>query len=1454
MSTLAAKCSDTTGRSPESLRMAARIASLEAQRTNALTQKDSAHADLLASQLRQAREEQAQALRNQAAVLRVEQQQAIQQNQQAEATRIAAEIERVRAEQHQAFQAQLALIREELERAAQAHQQQQAQEWTHQLDALRGQRDQAILDLGEQLRADHARALLQHTTQSALQLQLQLDAARAERGEVLDAQRRIFEWQNNQIRQELRDAVAENRREIAAALGVQLLAMQNGRDQALAELGNRLRAEQAAALAERDNQFAAGLNAAIANNLAEQERIRAQAQQDYEQQRALLVQEQADARANQQRALQDAAEAQLLALQIERENDLQALGDRLRHEHEATLAQQRQAVEALANQQRVASEEQQRLRDAEIARLQQQLDEANNQHAVGAAGLAAQLIQVQHQRDEERAHALAEANRLREEQERVFEGQRQQAAAQLAAQAARIEAEHAAIQADQERAYGVQLAELLRQRAQTNIQAQEHDATIARLNALLRNRDDVLERLSNRLRAERVQALEQQREAAEQQRLASEEQQRRFDEQIADLQQRLAHANANNQQGREAIQAQLLQAQDQRAHALGEANRLREEHQRALLQQEQRAAAQLEREQVIRAEQNEVHLEQERLHAEEVAELRRELEGMKAKPLDETQERIRGEIRARLLAKEQARSREVEAQSIRVEAELALSHEESPELKRNSAEGATLKTEQNLEYERQHAQLLEELAEDRRNNNGRNQVRIETIIRELDEKHVEAQRPRTAQLTDELEHLRVEQKKLFDGQLRLLEDLFKQALRETNPDVLRDRLESILDHERELFDRRGVELSGQLNEARFRSDAKRTQHLEEEAGDLQDRKEAYIQSHARMMDERIADLERSHSPSSVPMREVLENERRQIQGAGLSDSLLGASHGPRKTEAELLEEAYRKTQTEIDRLAGLVIPGDESLLSEVYRTLQAYNGARENETWGVGKESSFTLADTPRYADEARTQFQPDHTAAMKNGWSQAITSGTRYIDITTLSEPDSGFFGLLKSSINALAQKSKQLQNAINVRIIYATIPGLRGLNAAVQNIDTDRIVKDLVADFHNDKEVKLNISVGTYDASSFKWLSWNHSKIVASDSDILFTGGHNLYNDYLIYDSEHPEILNANNLASPIHDLSVGLRGRGAALVAHKFINGLWRYIAERSSVFGNIIFHGSSGKAHTFKSGTGQVQSCYKQKDCFLPDFDAPIAEPEFGGQEARDVKGKAEDVQEHDFLSVGRLGFLKQNDRLAAQDKTGQDYLYRNVSDAAILDLISQARYAIFLAQQRLEPLSVAGLRQTNRFNSAVYEALASKIYDGKHVYILISSNDPLVSGRTAFNYLTDSSITSVMRDFTNLVKKYAPKGHPEVARSKVLRFLHILPTANGNSEVPNHSKVVIADNRGVYVGSSNTYDNSHTEFGIIEDEIRATEILKQWYIPLWKASLRYWLTHKRLDGKDPKFIK
>jgi phosphatidylserine/phosphatidylglycerophosphate/cardiolipin synthase-like enzyme len=1439
MSTLGVKCADTTGQTPESRRIAERIASLEAQRTNALTQKDNAHAALLASQLNQAREEQAQALRNQAAVLRVEQQQAIQQNQQAENTRITAEIERVRAEQHQAFQAQLALVREELERAAQLHQQQQAQDWTHQLDALRGQRDQAIIDLGEQLRADHARSLLQQTTQSALQLQLQLDAARAERGEVLEAQRHFFDRQYAQIRQEMRDAAADNRREIAAALAVQLLALQNGRDQALADLGNRLRAERDQALEQQQNQFAGVLNAAIANNLAEQERIRAQAQQDYEQQRAQLVQEQADARANHQRAIQDAAEAQLLALQMERDNDLQELGNRLRNEHDAIMQEQRQAAEALAEQQRVASEEQQRQRDAEIARLQEQLAQANANNANNeqaqraAAGLAAQLRQAQQQRDEERARALAEANRLGEERERALEGQRQQAAAQLAAQDARINAERDIIEADQEKVYVAQLTELQLQRKQANIQAVDRDATNARLNALLHNRKEVLDKASSRLRDAEAQALNQQLQAAEQQRIASEGQ-RRLEVQIAELQQRLAQADANNQQEREAIQAQLLQAQLERDNARAEAGRRQEEHLRALQQQEQRATAQLERERVIRGQENEIREQLKRRYSEETAELRRQLEAVTG-PLDERKQQIRDALLERLLQKEQAWARELEAQSTRVEAELALS------LERKRA------------VENRRAQLQEELAEDRRNNNGSNQARIEKAIRELlDEEHALDQLQRPAQLVNERERLRAEQKTHFNVLLRLHEEQFTHALLEKDPVKLPSGLEHILGQENELFDRRENELSQQASEATLNNEQKREQHLEEELAALEARREEHIATHMRLMAHRLGEL--PANPATASLFDSL------ISG---SPGSLG-SGGPKGFQ-NILEDSYRRSEEEIDRILTLKpLLGEERLINSIYRTIQKYNGKREENTWGAGKESSFSLAITPEYTDATRTLLQRDHSSSMKNQWASAIMSAVHYVDITSLSEPESGFKEVLKDAIDHLAQKSKLQPGEINVRILFAKIPSLLGLNAAAQLIPTEKIVDELIADFRNDPAVKLNISVGTYDASvKLKWLSWNHSKIVASDTDVLFTGGHNLYNDYLIHDRSHPDLKGSlldpakpdkkeNQLAAPIHDLSVGLEGRNAAVVAHQFVNLLWEQIR-------------SYGVAHTFSSKTGKVVQCtYKNRDSFLPDYRAE--KMEVNPKDKEDENGK-----EHDFISVGRLGFLKEE----GQNNDDEDYLYRNVSDPAIVDLINHAKHAVFIAQQRLEPLSVGPRwahwvwalgRQENRFNNAIYKALANLIISRRHVYILLSSNDPEVSGKGALNYCTDSIIgeNTIMSGgvprklfsyFTDLVKEITLRSHPELAEDKVLRYLHILPTANGLSEVPNHSKVVISDNRGAYIGSSNVYDHSHQEFGVIVGRTRAEEILRNYFKPLWKASLKYWLDHgKRLDGKDPKFIK
>lgn len=524
---------------------------------------------------------------------------------------------------------------------------------------------------------------------------------------------------------------------------------------------------------------------------------------------------------------------------------------------------------------------------------------------------------------------------------------------------------------------------------------------------------------------------------------------------------------------------------------------------------------------------------------------------------------------------------------------------------------------------------------------------------------------------------------------------------------------------------------------------------------------------------------------------------------------------PERTDSDLrlifnqVMDASKRSMSQSNRLQLLI---DE---------LQGSNPKAMGTLWGPGYASDIQFALTPEYQNPGRKELKQDHTDSMWRKWQQAIVSAERHVDITSLSAPDAGeggFSDILNEAIMRLAQKNKP----ITVRILFATIPKLGGINSGSQKIDSTAILNSLIS-LPGVKESQLEISVGAFDAAikSSLSLSWNHSKIVAADDHVLFTGGHNLYNSYLWMDTKVRPKIPQQPYSAPVHDVSVLLQGPGVAVTAHKFADQLWSFISKSNEQWGQRLVW--SAKADVWKPGWDKVQRCNStQPDCYLKPFEAREVEPK-----------KAE---AHRFISVGRLGNVGNMEFEGTQ---------KQISDEAILHIIRGTKSAVFLSQQRIMPLMIEGAgglvkyQVTHRFNDLVLDELASLINANRHVFILTSSNLEQVSGKGVFGYQSGTAPVELQRILiARLLSKRLTKD-ASAAQKKVEEYFHYVPTANGNSEVPNHAKVVISDGDIAYIGSSNVYDDSHQEFGVIIGREKTIELLKTYYRPLWEISSKYW---------------
>jgi phosphatidylserine/phosphatidylglycerophosphate/cardiolipin synthase-like enzyme len=461
-------------------------------------------------------------------------------------------------------------------------------------------------------------------------------------------------------------------------------------------------------------------------------------------------------------------------------------------------------------------------------------------------------------------------------------------------------------------------------------------------------------------------------------------------------------------------------------------------------------------------------------------------------------------------------------------------------------------------------------------------------------------------------------------------------------------------------------------------------------------------------------------------------------------------------------------------------------IEDIIAALDANNGSDEFKgIWGHEKVSlknahnSPWILSSPQYLDSARTQIDPDmHSNNFLKIWSDTIAKGTRFVDITTLDKPRETFMKALVKSIKTLYKNATE-ENPIVVRILFgAHKPTLlktmeNDVHAIYREI-TFSIVEDLT------ESKKMRIFVGAFDASSktkLKLASWNHSKIVAVDGNLMLTGGHNLYEDYV----------RSNN---PVHDLSALVPGK-IACIGHNFANELWDYVKR----------YAKKGKWAQVAGGLVEDIPMFHDSDIRENtniDNSSDLAEP---------------------IIAVGRLATIYEGTQTEP-------------SDTAQLSIIENAQKAIFISQQAIT--KVYDINQTIFNSNILYSLMRAIIKRDVDVYILKSSNDNRFND--GGNYKSNIERLAMPETFLTWVKSEdrGPLNDSEIME-KIFAHLRVLDTANKNHEVPNHAKVLIADASVAYIGSHNHYDDSHAEFGIVLGSKASHELLTDYFMPFWIAS-------------------
>lgn len=411
------------------------------------------------------------------------------------------------------------------------------------------------------------------------------------------------------------------------------------------------------------------------------------------------------------------------------------------------------------------------------------------------------------------------------------------------------------------------------------------------------------------------------------------------------------------------------------------------------------------------------------------------------------------------------------------------------------------------------------------------------------------------------------------------------------------------------------------------------------------------------------------------------------------------------------------------------------------------------------------------------------------------IVSAKTSVDIVTLSTSEGkftsgAFTALLRNALTDLSYKSEQYSAPVTVRILGGT---------AINIIDTRKYLTQLTSAFSANNKVVISVAhmrscAGRSDCNSdasqkdpLLSFTWNHGKIINTDSKFLLTGGENLWgSDYLG--------------PNPVNDSNIEISGP-VANGATSYANILWRYVSGQKNPV--------------------NVNYCFTYKDGHIK-HTCPSDIP----YNMQHIKGKNDNMH----IGVKSMVVAKLTRDVVAEEK--------NSSEIARIFAIRNAERSVKISQQSIfyhDVITRKILHPTMTVAGNLIQAMAQAIYKNDvDVYIVVSTHNHTrgYSSATDLQYIRDSITNAIVDDY---------KISQSVAAEKVQKHLNLgyLSYGSGhNSPGRAHNKFWMIDDKIFYLGGHNFYPSSLQQFGVIvESEAAARVLLQDFWDPMWNNSIK-----------------
>jgi len=407
------------------------------------------------------------------------------------------------------------------------------------------------------------------------------------------------------------------------------------------------------------------------------------------------------------------------------------------------------------------------------------------------------------------------------------------------------------------------------------------------------------------------------------------------------------------------------------------------------------------------------------------------------------------------------------------------------------------------------------------------------------------------------------------------------------------------------------------------------------------------------------------------------------------------------------------------------------------------------------------------------------------------------WCDVLSLGPPDGAFMNEFNKALITVAERAKNQEKIINVRMMFGLIPSMP--------VNCDKIVKKLTRGIPKHSTF-LRLWVGAWR----KNVSWNHAKIIAVDGHMLHTGGHNLWDQHYLKDS-------------PVHDLSFELEGR-IANDAHNYANEQWSFIQRKQDTM--------VGKVVNKIPDNWVVVAQTRVTISAFPKGVASTFAPSF----RLELLPRRERLENAiPMISIGRYGSIVWKLRPA---------------DDAMLAMLNASRTVIHMALQDLGPVLIPGTKTPLpglKWPKPYMDALASAIWErGVDVEIVLSHPNSIPGGlgATEANYGNGWTCEDVASYLINRIRKKFPKAEQSGGlRKKVEDNLRVcyLKQKIGRAystgiQMGMHAKHFIVDDVCTYIGSQNLYVCDLAEWGVIVDNADQTrKFMDEYWNPIWASS-------------------